>query len=289
MRLIRPCALATLSSLESPSSTRGEGVPVSCFSVAFSSVVASFSSHDSPRASFMSSFQPPYLLPRFSPSSFRAFICPSKTKAPTPLTVFSLDETLPHRSFLVEIKVLICSESSAILAIPVTFSSSLATFRAFSSSAVSLFNSSSAAFFLSAASPTSSSSHSFNRAVASLISLEAFEAALKSRFAAAAFLSASSCGTRAISMACSASRFVKVAVAAWKIILASEHAASHFTTSACNCAKLLSASESSASLDFVSVCNRPSFVDTIPANSLHRVNSFSIVFISASCSKSASE
>ena len=215
------------SFLERPSSCAGVSLPeISSLSTSASCVSSSTS--PSPR----SSSHPPYLLPRFSPSSLRDLIWPSNTKAPTPRTLFSEDVTSPHTSSCVSRNCSISFAKIAILFWPESFSFSLATLRAFSNSTFKRSTSFSAAFLRLADSPTSSSSHSFRRAVASLISLEALLAPLKSRFEAAAFFSASNAGILETNIACSDSNFEMAVEAALSTTLASLAAASHFTTSA---------------------------------------------------------
>ena len=194
-----------------------------------SSTTVAFSSKP---ISAIRSFQPPYFEPSDLPSSVYNLIWKSKTSAPTPRTVLLSAES-PQKFSFVSRRCLIFSLSTFIFWAPSTFSSSSATLRVSASASSSFLSSVSADFFFSAASPSISSSTCCKRDVESLISLEALEAALKSRLFAAVCLSSSSSGIFLDNISFSLSRSAKWDVAAFKRTLASLTAASHLTTSAC--------------------------------------------------------
>ena len=238
------------SFLVRPSSTGAGAGGGACSLSPASSTSVAFSSKP---ISAIRSFQPPYFEPSDLPSSVYNLIWKSKTSAPTPRTVLLSAES-PQKFSFVSRRCLIFSLSTFIFWAPSTFSSSSATLRVSASASSSFLSSVSADFFFSAASPSISSSTCCKRDVESLISLEALEAALKSRLFAAVCLSSSNSGIFLDNISFSLSRSAKWDVAAFKRTLASLTAASHLTTSACIWARSTSSSSSSAipSLELIS-------------------------------------
>mmetsp|Transcript_13461 Transcript_13461/g.32643 ORF Transcript_13461/g.32643 Transcript_13461/m.32643 type:complete len:342 (-) Transcript_13461:380-1405(-) len=215
------------------------------------------------------SSQPPYFSPRALPSDSRTEIWVSITKAPTIDTFIasSSSEVVSvalANFFNTDFNSNIFSLNLSICFNPASLPRSVATFFFSSSSAITFSSSSLANCLRSIASPPNSSLHFSLRANESLISFEAFPAALKSRLDAAVFFSSSRMGSWTSMDDSSSFRFWMLVSAATTFWLASLTTASYFSTSPSSA--LMSSSPSS--LEGPSALDRLNALLTISSKSL---------------------